>query len=144
MKKLLTLAILTFSIFMLFSCTQKEEQKTPEYTSESWQTMIPETCTSFFDGCNNCFRTEGSEDVGCTEMFCQNYEEPKCLDLENSQKEEQKTPEYTSESWQTMIPQTCTSFFDGCNNCFRTENASEAACTLMYCEDYQEPKCMDE
>ncbi len=137
MKKLLTLGVLALSVFTLFSCTQKEELKEPDYTFESYKTMIPETCKSFFDGCNNCFRTEGSESVGCTKMFCQKYEKPKCLDSENKDT-------YTSESWKTMIPQTCKSFFDGCNNCSRTENASEAACTLMYCEQYQKPNCLDE
>jgi hypothetical protein len=141
MKKLLTLAVLTLSIFTLFSCTQKEEQKAPEYTSESYKTMIPETCKSFFDGCNNCFRTEDSENVGCTKMFCQKYEKPKCLDSGNNQEDEQTL--YTSESWKTMIPETCKSFFDGCNNCSRAENIDEVACTLMYCEQYQEPKCLD-
>lgn len=141
MKKLLTLGVLALSIFTLFSCTQKEELKEPEYTSESYKTMIPQACKSFFDGCNNCFRTEGSEDVGCTKMFCQKYEKPKCLDSENNQEEAQIL--YTEESWKTMIPETCKSFFDGCNNCSRTENNAEAACTLMYCEKYQEPKCLD-
>jgi hypothetical protein len=56
---------------------------------------------------------------------------------------ENPTALYTRESRKTMIPETCTSFFDGCNNCTRMENASEAACTKMMCETYQEPKCLD-
>lgn len=43
--------------------------------------MIPETCQSFFDGCNNCTRTADGE-AACTEMFCERYEMPKCLDDE--------------------------------------------------------------
>ncbi len=41
------------------------------------------------------------------------------------------------------IPATCKSFYDGCNTCNRLENG-EIACTLMQCENYEEPKCLDE
>ncbi|MDX9970394.1 MAG: hypothetical protein RBS56_00600 [Candidatus Gracilibacteria bacterium] len=144
MKKTLSLLLLTLSAFTLLSCTQKEETKEPEltgdYTFESYKTMIPESCKSFFDGCNNCFRAEDGN-VGCTKMFCQKYEMPRCLDEESSQEESKS--KYTEESWKTIIPETCKSFFDGCNNCSRTENSTEAACTLMYCDTYKKPKCLD-
>lgn len=62
-------------------------------------------------------------------------------------------PECGSTTWEvntqtgnTMIPSTipatCKTFYDGCNTCNRLENG-EAACTLMYCETYWEPKCLD-
>lgn len=41
------------------------------------------------------------------------------------------------------IPETCTSWFDGCNTCTAWENGA-AACTLMYCEEMLLPYCMDE
>ncbi len=31
---------------------------------------IPETCTSWYDGCNNCFKTQEGI-TACTEMYCQ-------------------------------------------------------------------------
>lgn len=36
-------------------------------------------CTKYFDGCNTCMVVDG-EVTGCTEMYCEVYEEPKCLE----------------------------------------------------------------
>lgn len=49
------------------------------YDQDSWLMMIPDSCVSFFDGCNTCRRTENGE-VGCTKMFCETYEMPVCTD----------------------------------------------------------------
>lgn len=43
-----------------------------------------------------------------------------------------------------MIPDTCQSFFDGCNHCRRSPGSSVAACTRKYCEKYAKPTCLDE
>ena len=50
------------------------------YDANSWKTMIPASCMSFFDGCNNCRRAEGSEIAACTRKACAAYEKPRCLD----------------------------------------------------------------
>lgn len=50
------------------------------YNSESWKEIIPDTCMRFYDGCNECFRQEGSNLVSCTEIGCETYSRPKCLD----------------------------------------------------------------
>ncbi len=63
---------------VLCACSSQEEIT---YDQNSWETMIPESCASFFDGCNNCNRTPGSA-AACTRMFCEQYQEPKCLDDE--------------------------------------------------------------
>lgn len=36
---------------------------------------------------------------------------------------------------------TCTSYFDGCNTCSVKDGQTEA-CTLMYCEQKQAPRCL--
>lgn len=60
-----------------------EEMSPPmTYDQNSWQTMVAASCMSFFDGCNNCNRSSEDGAVGCTKKFCQQYEEPKCLDGE--------------------------------------------------------------
>ena len=41
---------------------------------------------------------------------------------------------------QAAIDPNCISYFDGCNNC-TVENGRPIACTLMYCETPEEPKC---
>lgn len=50
---------------------------------------------------------------------------------------------YNFESWKEIIPSGCKSFFDGCNNCIRSENSDLAACTKKACLEYSEPKCLD-
>lgn len=151
--------------FILIWCTQKTQEIS--YNQDSRKTMIPETCTSFFDGCNNCNKMENSTEAACTKMFCQTYEEPKCLDTMDPSRDKnkdgindcekdgtcddsinytqpkQKTTAYNQDSRKTMIPETCKSFFDGCNNCNKGENKEQTACTMMYCETYQQPKCLD-
>ncbi len=43
----------------------------------------------------------------------------------------------------SKIPATCKSFYDGCNTCNRLADGG-TACTRMACENYEEPKCLDE
>lgn len=63
-----------------------------EYTAESWKTLIPESCSAFFDGCNYCNRAEGTDNMACTLKYCEKYEEPKCMDGEvTNQNEVQNT-----------------------------------------------------
>lgn len=50
------------------------------YNQDSWQTMIDDSCISFFDGCNNCQRNTENNLAACTKKFCQTYEKPECLD----------------------------------------------------------------
>lgn len=42
---------------------------------------------------------------------------------------------------QVVIPQTCTSWYDGCNTCW-VENWKVTVCTLKACFTKQEPKCL--
>lgn len=51
-----------------------------QYDQNSWQTMIPDSCQSFFDGCNNCRRSPGSAVAACTRMACEFYTKPFCRD----------------------------------------------------------------
>jgi hypothetical protein len=54
------------------------------YDQNSWRTMIPDSCASFFDGCNNCRRMEGEAEAACTRMFCETYEKPVCTDAKEA------------------------------------------------------------
>lgn len=56
-----------------------------EIVSES---VIPESCVSYFDGCNNCRKEPGSDAAACTRKFCEEYETPRCLDDEMEATEE--------------------------------------------------------
>jgi len=51
---------------------------------------------------------------------------------------------YDHNSWKTMIPDSCLSFNDGCNNCRRSSPDIMAACTRKACAEYQKPVCLDE
>ncbi len=50
---------------------------------------------------------------------------------------------YNQDSWKEIIPESCQTFNDGCNTCMKSENG-EPACTMMACEEYSEPKCLDD
>jgi len=164
MKKTLLLTLLSTALILTW-CSQIPTNTT--YNADSRKTKIPETCKSFFDGCNNCSKIENSTEAACTRMYCESYQEPKCLDtihpswdLDNDwvndcekngtcddsvdyTQPKQETTTYNSESRKTIIPENCKSFFDGCNNCSKGENEEQTACTMMYCETYQQPKCLD-
>jgi len=45
------------------------------YNESSWELILPDTCQRYFDGCNTC-----QKDSGCTELWCDVYEAPRCLD----------------------------------------------------------------
>lgn len=80
-KSLLTITVTLF----LVACTVAESQQPEndaavEYNFDSWRTMIPDSCTRFFDGCNKCARAPGAEMAACTRMACMKYEKPVCLD----------------------------------------------------------------
>lgn len=51
--------------------------------SSAQETVIPQNCTSWFDGCNTCIVANG-ELGGCTRMACSpdQLEEPRCLSFE--------------------------------------------------------------
>mgnify|MGYP003986755713 FL=1 len=46
------------------------------------QSKIPENCTVWFDGCNNCvINLDNPEIMGCTKMACFEYEQPMCIEF---------------------------------------------------------------
>lgn len=62
------------------------------YDQNSWKTMISDSCKSFFDGCNNCNRMEGSSMAACTRMACAEYQKPECLDERATNADETTAP----------------------------------------------------
>lgn len=62
--------------------TETDTAAQEEYNQDSWQTIISESCVSFYDGCNTCNRAADSELVACTRKFCAEYEKPRCTDAE--------------------------------------------------------------
>ncbi len=120
-----------------------QELENTVYDQNSWKTMISPDCQYFSDGCNTCSREKAGdeENIACTQMACENYGKPVCLDDQN---ETTKTEVYDQNSWKTIISSDCQHFFDGCNTCFRMENDNEkVACTLMACKTYEKPVCLD-
>jgi len=46
------------------------------------QSEIPENCTVWFDGCNECvINLEDPEIMGCTKMACFEYEQAMCIEF---------------------------------------------------------------
>lgn len=85
--------------------------------------IIPKDCTSWFDGCNNC-SVENGKTTACTLMYCETYQEPKCLQYQ-----------------EPTIPKDCISWYDGCNEC-KVKNGEIIGCTKRYCIQQEEPKCL--
>ena len=50
-------------------------------TRDAYGKCVPAGCASYFDGCNTC--NVGTV-LGCTMMFCETPQEPKCLEFSSS------------------------------------------------------------
>jgi len=85
--------------------------------------IIPKDCISWYDGCNNC-TVENGKLSACTRMYCEKYQEPKCLQYQ-----------------EPIIPKDCISWYDGCNTC-QVKNEEILGCTKRYCIQHEEPKCL--
>lgn len=84
-------------VFVLSACgkekgvdDEKLAKPTPEiqstqkqYDANSWKSMIPESCKSFYDGCNQCRRAKDGAMAACTKKMCMEYQAPKCLDSDS-------------------------------------------------------------
>jgi len=125
MKKLLTIGLL-MTVVILTGCSKTET------TDDTTAVVIPDGCTNRFDGCNNC-SVEDGKPLACTKMFCETPAEAKCTEfVPVDEKEDVETP---------VIPENCVSWYDGCNNCSVKDGKTDA-CTMMYCETPQTPKCL--
>lgn len=71
------------------------------YGPDSWKSLIPEACLHFFDGCNTCTRSPGSDIAACTRKACMTYKEPRCLDEQTSEAEFQSMS-YTCDGGETF------------------------------------------
>ncbi|RDV28192.1 hypothetical protein DXV75_04345 [Alteromonas aestuariivivens] len=65
----------------LAACQSHNEEAMPVtgFNSDSWKTMIPQSCEQYFDGCNQC-RRGPSGVAACTRKFCAEYQQPACLE----------------------------------------------------------------
>lgn len=88
MRANIDLLILFVVVSLLAGCSalsqssgNTESQSPPvNYDMSSWKTMIPDSCLSYFDGCNNCRRSAAGEMAACTRKACVKYQKPRCLD----------------------------------------------------------------
>ena len=73
--------LFTVLLFMILAsgCVQSMQQEIV-YDQNSWETIIPGSCLSFSDGCNNCRRSTASGIAACTRKACVKYKKPVCLD----------------------------------------------------------------
>lgn len=52
--------------------------------------------------------------------------------------------DYHANSWRSHINESCHTYFDGCNTCTRDSDTGITACTRKACDQYQQPKCLDD
>lgn len=74
MKKKLFTSMLVI-LFIIASIFVYNTILKPQNNSKNRNNTVPKSCLKYFDGCNTC--TRGG---GCTEMYCFEYKQPKCLD----------------------------------------------------------------
>ena len=74
---------LLFSLLAAGCNSTSQQSSVDSYDANSWKTLIPESCLSFYDGCNNCRRSAAGEVAACTRKACVKYQEPRCLDDAN-------------------------------------------------------------
>lgn len=89
-----------------------------------------------------CGENESEVKVGSVES--PSVEKPQASTNLNASKPATEQSGYDRNSWKTMIPDNCKSFFDGCNHCRRSDDSDMAMCTKKMCMEYQRPKCFDE
>lgn len=62
------------------ACMLNADEATSLFSGECPNGEIPKNCSSWYDGCNNCFKDEQGN-IACTEMYCEVPNGPiKCLD----------------------------------------------------------------
>jgi len=77
----------------------------------------------------------------CTEMFCIQPQEPKCLDKPTP-------PPYasacaTTDSYGNCVDEGCGMWYDGCNYCYVDADTGQLGCTRKYCLAPGEARCQD-
>lgn len=78
-------------LYPLDTCNAPHKSNQEIYTSKSWETMIPQDCQFFFDGCNDCARQEDWK-IACHELYCEKYQKPTCTDNTQGIKSIQQVP----------------------------------------------------
>ncbi len=103
MKKLLIISTFALITFALTGCTTQPTEKVSTdgiiiYDANSRKDIIPYSCQSFNDGCNQCNRIGSGDEATCTKMFCEVYAEPVCTDTPQSDETNQNLDEETTKS----------------------------------------------
>lgn len=81
-QNIISWSVICSLALLIFSCGENPTRPNGKFDSNSWRTLIPENCQTYFDGCNNCTRDPQSGETVCTRDICEVYEEPRCLDGE--------------------------------------------------------------
>lgn len=131
--KYITLILGLIMSTVLLGCQSSPNTQTPVsgslYTNESWKTIIPASCRSFYDGCNNCWRSESSTNIACTEKYCTTYNKPTCLDNKQETKSETGAQQKTVESTRPDVPtKTYTPASDSGKICYESSGCTSLKC----------------
>ena len=63
----ITVILVIISLLLITSCNDQAPK------------LDLSNCAQYYDGCNSCAVEDGKPTV-CTEMFCEEYGEPKCIE----------------------------------------------------------------
>lgn len=99
--------------------------------------FVPYNCEVWNDGCNDCEKTDSG--YVCPPKNCATTRMGYCR-VEKETLEPVVSPSAPQKLEEPLIPETCTSWFDGCNTC-EVSNGELTFCTEMACSTYAEPTC---
>lgn len=71
-----------FLALLVVACGENPTLPGGKFNSDSWRTLVPADCQTYFDGCNNCTRDPQTDETVCTKEVCEVYQAPRCLDGE--------------------------------------------------------------
>jgi len=133
MKYLLILALSFSSVF-----TAQALRFDPSQMTNNGE-IVPYSCEVWNDGCNDCEKTD--QGYICPPKTCATMRMGYCR-VEKISNEPAISPQIMPR--RPTRPPNCQRWFDGCNTCAQQPNGVSSTCTMMACETYDEPRCLDE
>jgi len=134
MKYFLTLAI-GFSFFLSAEALRldmRQQTNTGDF--------VPYSCEVWNDGCNDCKQTDSG--YICPPKNCATMRMGYCRVEKDASDVGDMAPPRNVKPRPTR-PANCQRWFDGCNTCAAQPNGVSTTCTMMACEIYDEPRCLE-
>jgi len=127
-------------LFILFTTvfTAAEARRVNPANLTNTGEYVPYGCEVWNDGCNDCEKTDSG--YVCPPKNCATTRMGYCRVEKETLEPVVVSPSAPQKLEEPLIPETCTSWFDGCNTC-GVSNGELTFCTERACSTYAEPSC---